>query len=144
MIVQHMGREPAVNRQPVVGNDELIEPQRRDPANLRERSRVSVLAIMRKPRLEIGRIGILGLAAHADDVGKAEFGAIGVVDPLERGVFGVRQPVEPGTVLFGGQFRRESRGAPGLVGEIGMRPDQCELHSRSALWTAAVSAANSR
>ncbi|MEY9590446.1 hypothetical protein ABIA06_002737 [Bradyrhizobium yuanmingense] len=39
-------------------------------------------------------------------------------------------PVEPGAVLLVGRFRGEARGALRLVGEIGMRPDQRQLHVR--------------
>ena len=90
--------------------------------------RVSVLAILRKPRLEIAQDGILGVSTHADDIGKAELVAIGVVDALERRVFGIRQPVEAGAVLLVGQFRGEPRRALGFVGEIRMRADQRQLH----------------
>jgi hypothetical protein len=45
------------------------------------------------------------VAADADDVGKAKFGTVGIVDPLERHIFGIRQPVEAGAVLLGTGFR---------------------------------------
>ena len=62
---------------------------------------------------------IAGVTADADDVGKAEFGAIGIVDALEGFVFGIRQPVKPEAILLGGEFGRQLIGAFGLVGQSG-------------------------
>jgi hypothetical protein len=63
------------------------------------------------------------VAANADDIGKAEFGAVGAVGALECLISGIRQSIEAGAVLLGAGFRGETRRALGLAGEIGMRPD---------------------
>ena len=112
----------------VVGDDELIEPQRGDTADLLDRAPRLGLGDIAQPRLEVAQHGIPGVTAHADDIGEAELVAIGVVDALERGVFCIRQPVEAGAVLLVCRFCSEPRCTLGLVGEIGMRPDQRELH----------------
>ena len=122
--IQHMGRQAAVHWKLVLGRDKLIEPQRRDPADFPDRGLRLGLGIVRQPAFEIAQDGIPGVAANADDIGKAEFGAVGVVDALERDKFGIRKPIQAGAVLLGVRFRGEARGALGLVGEIGMRPDQ--------------------
>jgi hypothetical protein len=77
------------------------------------------LGIVRQPAFEIAQDGIAGVTANADNIGKAEFGAVGVVDALERDKFGVRQPVEAGAVLLGMRLRGQARRALGFVGEIG-------------------------
>ena len=85
----------------VLGRDELIEPQRRNPADFPDRGLRLGLGIVRQPAFEIAQDGIAGVAANADDIGKAEFGAVGVVDALERYKFGIRKPIQAGAVLFG-------------------------------------------
>jgi len=74
------------------------------------------------------------LTPNADDIGKADFRTIGVVDALEGVVFGVRQPVEADAVLLGIRLSAvEARGALGfLFGEIRMRLDQCQNAIRQA------------
>ena len=74
--------------------DEHVEPQCRDPADLRDRGRISVVTSFGSRRSKSLQDRILGVTADADDIGKAEFGTVGVVDALERLVFGIRQPVE--------------------------------------------------
>jgi hypothetical protein len=78
-----------VHRQPVIRRHQLVKPQRRDPENLADRCLHLRCRIVRQPPLEIAQDRILGVATNANDVGKAEFGTIGVVDALERRVFGI-------------------------------------------------------
>ena len=106
MGIQHMGRQATVHRKLVLGRDELIETQRRDPADFPDRGLHLGLGIVRQPAFEIAQDGIAGVAPNADDIGKAEFRAVGVVDALERFKFGIRKPVEAGAVLFGARIPR--------------------------------------
>ena len=122
--IQHMGRQAAVHRKLILGRDELIETERRDPADFPDRGLRLGLGIIRQPAFEIAQDRIAGVAPNADDIGKAKFAAVGVVDALEGLIFGIRQPIEAGAVLFGVGFRGETGGALGLAGEIGMRLDQ--------------------
>ena len=78
-----------MHRQPIRRHDKLIEPQRRDPENLRDRKPHFGDHVVRQTALEIAQDRIPALAPDADDVGKAELGAIGVVDLGEGVVFGL-------------------------------------------------------
>ena len=122
-----MGRQAAVHRKLVLGRDKLIETQRRDSTDFRNRYSHLGLRAIRQTAFEIAQDGIAGVAANADDIGKAEFRAVGVVDALERLIFGARQAIEADAMLFGAGLRGEARCALGFAGEIGMRPDQREL-----------------
>jgi len=79
--------------------------------------------IVRQTELEVAQHGILGVPAHADNIGKAEFGAVGIVNALKCLVFGIRQAIKTDAVLLGTGFRGQASGALCLVGEIGMRLD---------------------
>ncbi len=122
--IEHMGRQPAIDGQALAARDLLIEAKRRDPADLLERAFDFLRGIVRQPALEVAQNRILGVAPHADDIGKAELVAIGGVDPLEGRVFGLRQPIQARAVLFGAGIGGEPGRALGLVGEIGVRLDQ--------------------
>ena len=130
MGIEHMGGEAPVHRQLVVSRHELVQSQRRNPADFRDRRLHLGLGIVGQPPLEIPQNRILGVAADADDIGKAELRAIGVIDPLERGIFRIGQPVEADAVLLGIGFGGKPRRALGLVGEIRMRFYQREAQFR--------------
>jgi hypothetical protein len=60
-----------VNREMIARNDKLIETQRRNPANLFDRGFCFGPDVVRQPALEILEDRIPGVAADADDIGKA-------------------------------------------------------------------------
>ena len=124
-----MRRKPAVHLELVIGDDELIEPQRGDARDFLERAARLGLGDVLQPRVEVPQDGIFGVPARADDIGDAKFFTICLVRPLEGRVFGVRQTVEAGAVLLGTRVKRQSRHALGLVGEVGMRAYQRQLLS---------------
>jgi len=90
-----------VHLEPVFRRYQLIDPQRRDPADSFPDRRLHLgLCVVRQPAFEIAQDGIPGVATDADDVGKAKLSAVGVLTPLECHIFGIRQPIEAGAVLL--------------------------------------------
>ncbi len=82
---------------------------------------------MLKPRLEGGEDLLPRGALHREDEGKAEAGAVGIVQRREAGKLLGRQAGKPRACLLAGGIVGEVAGNRRLAGEIGMGADEGEL-----------------
>jgi hypothetical protein len=78
-----MGREPSDGDRLARSVDHVDHAQPRDQADLVERRRALGLGIVAEPPFELAQDGIAGVAADADDEGKAELLPVGGVEPAE-------------------------------------------------------------
>src|SRR5712671_844368 len=111
MVVEHMGRQAARNRQFIGGFDPVAEPERGNAKDFVERGfKFSLASILQAP-LVLPQDRLLRVAADADDEGNVEFLQVGVAQLRKQCVFGIRKAVEPGAALLRFRFRRDMTGA---------------------------------
>ena len=99
--VEHVGREPAGGDRHAGPVDQRDETQPRDQADLVQRRVAFGVGVVGEPPLELAQDRIPGVAADADDEGKAEFLPVGGVEPAEAVELLGAQPVEAEPALFG-------------------------------------------
>ena len=100
--VEHVGREPPGGDRHARPVDHGDQAQPGDQADLvRAPRRARPRRSLREPALELAQDRIPGVAAHADDEGKAEFLPVGGVEPAEAVELLRAQPVEAEPALFG-------------------------------------------
>ncbi len=93
--VEHVGRQPPGGDRHAWAVHQRNETEPGDQADLVQRRLALGLLVVGKPSLELAKDRIPGVAADADDEGKAEFLPVGGVEPVEAVELPGAEPVEP-------------------------------------------------
>jgi len=122
--VEHVGGKLAVHLEAVRRSDALIEPQRGNSENLGQRGITLACTVVVQALLRIGARSIFPMPCRRTQTmnGMLKLRVISVVEPVERGKFVCREPIEPCAGLFALGVRGDRSLARGFAGKVGMSP----------------------
>mmetsp|Transcript_33908 Transcript_33908/g.72391 ORF Transcript_33908/g.72391 Transcript_33908/m.72391 type:complete len:216 (-) Transcript_33908:175-822(-) len=121
--VEHVAGELAAG----VGRHQVAHPHPRDLMHLRECGRELLAARVGRPRREGRENCLLARAAHREDEGEAELGAVRSVELGKSRELCLGKCIETSLRLLSSALGRELTREGGLAGEVGVRAEQSQL-----------------